>query len=47
MKTVAFYALWSAVVFFCLAPAAAGATGGASRRVVAPDQTIVSVLRNC
>ena len=44
MKTVAFHAIWSALVLACLAQAAAGASGCASRRVVAPEQTIVGVL---
>jgi len=44
MKTAAFYALWAAIILCCLAQAAWGATGCASRRVVARDQTIVGVL---
>jgi len=44
MKTVAFYGLWAAIILFCFAQAGWGATGCASRRVAAPDQTIVGVL---
>ena len=44
MKTMAFHAIWSALAFACFAQAAAGASGCASRRVVAPEQTIVGVL---
>jgi len=44
MKTVVFHALWAAIILVCLAQATCGATGCASRHVVAYDQTIVGVL---
>ena len=44
MKKAAFVALGSVLVLVGLAQAASGASGCASRRVVAPEQTIVGVL---